>query len=186
MNENDVQGWFNYPDLLDFVAERVPQHRAHLVELGPWLGRGTIHLGKALQRLGKQSAIISSIDTWEGTHARGEDQYYDHLIAAMSGPPWEVFWRHMVEFGLDGIVVPIQQDSIIAADDFADNSLDFVFHDTDHSYDHVHREIRAWHPKVKPGSVYGGHDYGWEGVYKAVNELVPNVKTMGPCWWAIK
>jgi len=42
---------------------------------------------------------------------------------------------------------------------FNDNSLDFVYIDANHSYEHVKRDIEIWYPKVKKGGVFAGHDY---------------------------
>lgn len=50
-------------------------------------------------------------------------------------------------------------DSVLAAQQFADGSLDFVFIDADHSYEGCHADIEAWRAKVKPDGVLGGHDY---------------------------
>lgn len=41
-----------------------------------------------------------------------------------------------------------------------DASIDLVFLDADHSAAWVARDLDAWVPKVKPGGVIAGHDYG--------------------------
>ena len=53
-----------------------------------------------------------------------------------------------------------------------DCSLDFVFIDADHSYESVAKDIRAWTPKLKKGGILSGHDLLYEGVNRAVNELI--------------
>jgi hypothetical protein len=42
-----------------------------------------------------------------------------------------------------------------------------------HDYENVKADILAWKPKVKPGGIMAGHDYGPHapGVIKAVNEV---------------
>ncbi len=50
--------------------------------------------------------------------------------------------------------------SEVAAREFGDNSLDFVFLDADHSVEGVTADIAAWWPKVKPNGYLCGHDYG--------------------------
>lgn len=64
----------------------------------------------------------------------------------------------------------IQGDTVVAADQIADASLDFVFIDADHSYEAVRRDIDAWRSKVRPGGWLGGHDYNqrFPGVVRAV------------------
>lgn len=64
-----------------------------------------------------------------------------------------------------------------AAPQVKDKSLDFVFIDADHSYEHVIEDIRDWAPKVKPGGMVSGHDYGhpeFPGVEQAVREYFGN------------
>jgi hypothetical protein len=72
-----------------------------------------------------------------------------------------------------------QEESVLAARRFADNSLDFVFLDANHSFTGVSADIVAWWPKIKPGGWLCGHDYGgwlcvgekrqYFGVQKAVD-----------------
>lgn len=183
MNIDGVQGWFNFDDFYNFAADRLP-NGGQVVELGPWLGRSTIHLAQALQARGKKDCHITCVDTWEGTKTRGEDEIFGWIIKNLPKPAFEVFWDHMVAFKVESLISAIQNDSIAAANAVADGTIDFIFHDTDHTYEHVIQELRAWRPKLKPGGLWGGHDYGVDGVGKAVNEAVPNVRTMGPCWWA--
>ena len=77
-----------------------------------------------------------------------------------------------------------------AVDDFADESLDFVFIDATHTYEAVKQEISAWTKKVKPNGWIFGHDYveGWPGVVLAVNESVidtHHLKLLTHTCWAV-
>lgn len=74
----------------------------------------------------------------------------------------------------------IHKDSILASkEDFSDNSLDFIYHDGNHSEDYVYKELLAWWPKLKSGKVMSGDDYmeyqdeteGKFGVIEAVNRF---------------
>lgn len=42
---------------------------------------------------------------------------------------------------------------------FPDASLDFVFIDGNHAYEHVVRDIALWSVKVRPGGIIYGHDF---------------------------
>jgi hypothetical protein len=42
---------------------------------------------------------------------------------------------------------------------FADESLDFIYIDANHAYDHVKQDLAMWYPKLKPGGLFAGHDY---------------------------
>jgi len=61
-----------------------------------------------------------------------------------------------------------------ASRQFADESLDFVFIDADHSYEGCSSDISLWYPKLKDGGLLSGHDYRDErnyGVIQAVHEF---------------
>jgi len=83
-------------------------------------------------------------------------------------------------------IVKVRKDSIAAAADFEDGSLDLVYIDACHTYAAVRTDIQAWLPKVKPGGVIGGHDYGhpaFPGVRQAVQEVFASAKSDGYCNW---
>lgn len=42
---------------------------------------------------------------------------------------------------------------------FADDSLDFVYLDANHSYKGIMDDFKNWYPKVKKGGLISGHDY---------------------------
>ena len=46
---------------------------------------------------------------------------------------------------------------------FADESLDFIYIDGDHSYKAVKADFEAWWPKIRPGGYVFGDDYGSKG-----------------------
>lgn len=84
-------------------------------------------------------------------------------------------------------ILGMKLQSAAAAQYFANQSVDAVFVDADHSYDGVARDITAWLPKIKPGGVLCGHDFHsvhWPGVVRAVQELVPIAKpvNVGTIW----
>lgn len=67
--------------------------------------------------------------------------------------------------------------SIDAAKTFADGSLDFVYIDANHDYEHCKEDLEAWSKKVRPGGLVMGHDYVINqkqnvGVIQAVDEWI--------------
>lgn len=69
----------------------------------------------------------------------------------------------------------IKKFSTDAAQDFEDESLDFVYIDANHEYKFVKQDIELWAPKVRIGGIVAGDDYymtraGNMGVIQAVNE----------------
>ena len=69
----------------------------------------------------------------------------------------------------------LEMDSLSAAADIPDESLDFIFIDADHSYDGCRKDILHWIPKLKQTGWILGHDFSWPGVNRAVKELLSPV-----------
>lgn len=53
----------------------------------------------------------------------------------------------------------VRKMSLEAAEDFEDESLDFVYIDANHAEPFVTQDIEAWAPKVRKGGIVSGHDY---------------------------
>ena len=71
-------------------------------------------------------------------------------------------------------------DSILAAQNFSDESLDFVYLDADHSLSSVQEELRVWFPKIRPGGLFAGHDF----LDGATDECEFGVKSAVEAWEA--
>lgn len=86
----------------------------------------------------------------------------------------------------------------LAAELFADESLDFVFIDGDHSFFGCHQDMVDWLPKIRKGGLFSGHDYNYhpEGMDIQVTQAVdtfmeenglPKAKVGPSCvWWMVK
>ena len=53
----------------------------------------------------------------------------------------------------------IRKKSLDAVNNFDDNSLDFVYIDSNHNFVEVASDIYRWEKKVKAGGIISGHDY---------------------------
>lgn len=62
--------------------------------------------------------------------------------------------------------------------------LDFVFIDANHAKKYVLEDIHHWHPKIKPGGVLFGHDFGLQSTQDALSEFNPNLVFYAKhsCW----
>ena len=69
-------------------------------------------------------------------------------------------------------VTIIKDQSVNAAKNIPDESLDFVFIDALHTYDAVLEDLKAWYPKVRPDGLISGHDYSWDGVQQALEDFI--------------
>lgn len=84
----------------------------------------------------------------------------------------------------------IKEKSVDAARLIADNSLDFVYIDGDHTYKSVTDDILLYFPKVKKGGLFSGHDYGFRSVKRAVDEFINKqgleLHIISSDWWVWK
>lgn len=127
--------------------------------------------------LSSDGITLYMVDSWKGD---GESYQGDSgdFHATLSQKQQDGYFRRaqeMVRFAGDRAKI-IRKDSKDASKDIPDASLDFVFIDADHSYEGSKTDIEAWYPKVKPGGLLSGHDYGNVkfpkfGVTKSVNEF---------------
>lgn len=79
----------------------------------------------------------------------------------------------------------LRMTSIQASEYFEDESLDFVYIDAIHDYEHVKEDIKVWLPKVKKGGVLCGDDYKpkrFPGLCEGVREMLPNCSVNGVVW----
>lgn len=146
-----LPGFFTFPDFYRWVARQMPRERARLVEVGVYAGQSAAFLAVELLNAGNGHAVLDLVDLCHG----GVDNVLRDLAPV----------RHMIgDFH--------QENSWDAARHYDDGSLDFVFLDADHGYESIRKDIDAWLPKVRQGSILAGHDYGVEfpGVLRAVNE----------------
>jgi hypothetical protein len=177
----NIPGYFDYEDVYNDIV-KLANDGQHFVEIGAWYGQSTSYLAVEIIN-SKKNIRLDVVDTW-----RGSDQMYDPSNVAYdktlirNGTIFPEFIKNMKP--VINIINPIEKDSIVASYLYADSSLDFVFIDAEHKYEFVIKDITHWLPKVKKGGVIAGHDYGWEGVTRAINEVFGqgNYKTKGQCW----
>lgn len=171
MTEEESKAWRpNIPGYSDDILpyyEKIAQWLpagGKAVEVGLWYGRSALFMVEELTKLNKQVEF--------------------HSVDSMM--PLPVILHNRLNY--------MHTTSVDAAATFADNSLDFVFIDADHSYENVKQDINAWLPKVRLGGILAGHDYfqydtgiPHPGVQTAVDELLVNLFTIaGRTIWEYK
>lgn len=161
--------WFNFQQFYDWVAKQCLEGWNSFVEVGVWRGHSIIHLAKALNKNGCVDPKIYAVDCF--------DKVEDPIILSKleEGEQeilWEIYDYNLTINDVRNMITDIRMPSPKAADEFEDDSLDFVFIDANHDYEPVKADIAAWKPKIRKGGVLAGHDYknGWKGVDYAVKE----------------
>jgi hypothetical protein len=153
---------------------------------------------KLLQHL--PELFLWMIDNWS---AAGPDSAYYHSKDHVARQSPE---QHMVNlqtafertaFAADRRLL-VRSASVIAARGVPNGSLDFVFIDADHTFQAVRQDIESWWPKVRPGGILSGHDYGGRrnqigsfGVNRAVDAFIAREGLQlrlapGLVWWVHK
>ena len=191
--------WWNYPDGVPRTSPVIIQGRTeslinHLgyspewgVEVGVMRGWNTVGLLEKCPNL-----HMFLVDRWmeyhpNTTYARSKD---DNARWKMDD------WRLLFEEAMINLAPHwgrfqiLQGDSVHMSHAIADDSMDFVFIDADHSYEGCKADIEAWLPKVKSGGMIGGHDYNhpkptW-GVKRAVQEKFGNPSIGKDLTWFVR
>lgn len=174
-----IPGWCSYTEILAEAVRDAPatpqgcgdtpptQGVLRFVEVGCWKGRSTAFLGVEIVNSGK-AIELWCVDTWEGA---ADEPLQRNDPSCRAGTLFAEFLANTAPLG--AIVQPWREASPGAAARFADTSLDFVMIDADHEEAAVAADIRGWLPKVKPGGLLAGDDYGYAGVAAAVRALLP-------------
>ena len=156
---------------LTWLAEQA-NTRKLCVEIGSWKGTTAVALAA------NTSGTVYAVDTFEGSV--GEEQ---HQKLAEKPKEWlfEEFSRNTA--GLNNLVV-VRATSLEAAKQLSHLRFDLIFLDASHDYDSVKADLLAWLPLLAPGGIISGHDRSWDGVAKAIDELVPNHQVaVGAIWY---
>ena len=187
--EDELPGWFNFPDLYDLMIAKYPG--GHFVEVGAWMGKSAAYMACEIIRR-RSGAVLDIVDHFQGSkserkthHKDAQKQNVRGLCANNLRPYWSTDRNLDPEKRDDNVLRMVVSDSVAAARRYDDESLDFVFIDAGHTEAEVAADIAAWLPKVRSGGVLAGHDYSdsFPGVVAAVKRHFPTHKTVSKnCW----
>ena len=171
-----VEGWMTESELafLYAIGSKMADG-AQVVEVGSWQGRSTVAICEALRK--KSGVLMSAVDTFQG------DPHIEQLEAAKSLEEDGVYKAFCANTAAYPFLKIVRATSLEAVGRFADGSLDWVFIDAFHEYDAVTADILAWYPKLKPGGLLSGHDYGYLGINRALRRLFPHVCAWDTIWY---
>lgn len=157
-------------ELLYRLASEMPGE-AVVVEVGSYRGRSTLAIAAGLESV--SNPRLFAVDTFAGDPDWKERDRPEEARAIFDRNTRGIPFLHV-----------IQAESVVAATDFADATVDWVFIDALHDYRSVVVDIRAWAPKVKPSGLFSGHDWARHGVTDAVLRFFPldHVKVENSIW----
>jgi hypothetical protein len=163
-------------DLCDYLQSSLKELN-DIVECGSFSGVSTNIFASYFKH-------VTAIDMWVSN--------YDPTEFDLASNP-ALYDMAEVEQAFDSIceknqnIKKIKSDSIEASKLFAPESVQVIYIDSLHLYDHVTKELTAWVPKLKTGSFLTGHDYSpgkFPGVVKAITERYgePDIKFDDSSW----
>jgi hypothetical protein len=156
--------WFSGTKIYKSQVEKAFDGAVFL-EIGAWKGRSAAFMAVEIINSGK-SIEFYTIDHWLGSNERAHHLDPD----VMSGRLFDVFLKNIEP--VQNHVRPLRGYSTDIAKTFPDRSLDFIYLDAGHTYEHVSADLAAWWPKLKPNGVIAGDDWCWgDGVARAVTEF---------------
>jgi len=163
-----INGYILDPEL-EWLASTARKSTA-ILELGALLGKSTRVL------CDNTKGTVCSIDLWEQTeggliatfpevYKEFIDNLRDHLIAQKLS-----FYKATTDYAI----------SLLKNEG---RKFDFIFIDADHRYEQVKKDILGSMELLSQGGIISGHDYNWEGVKQAVDEIFPKFNLHSNIWW---
>jgi hypothetical protein len=179
---NEIPGWFVYDTMYDEMVSNAKGGET-FVELGSWFGKSTNYMATKIKESGKDIKF-TTIDTFKGT--LDEDLHNTIVNGSFNGDILYEFIDNTIISDNYGSFEIIKDTSHNAANQFRNNTIDYIMLDGGHSYDDVNEDIKLWYNKVKPGGWISGDDYGgsfFPGVTRAVDEFFYNQCEIGFRTW---
>lgn len=146
------------------------------------IGVQTGAFSQQILSLWKNCSKLYLMDCWQ------EQQNYDDGANVESRIQDQLYRQVVRMFETNKKVEIIKDFTPQGASRFKDNYFSFIYHDANHSYEALKKDLEVWWPKLLPGGIYAGHDYGmdghWDsfgikgdfGVTKAVTEFAQEKK----------
>jgi hypothetical protein len=148
-----IPGWYDWASFYEAQVDALP-HGAAVVEIGVYLGRSVIHLAQTMKARRKDLRLHAVNVYADGNSA---------LAAGSAGREGgtsicAAFTLNLERCGVADAVSVMEPTTYLAAQHFADGSLNLVFVDGDHTEDGFARDLLYWLPKICPGGILAGHD----------------------------
>lgn len=162
--EGATEPWVQ--DLLCALLAALHRDQPTVLECGGFLGHTSAELATMLQHLGGGILLIAEWDPDAPERADAVDAKLGEMVIP------SVDWR------------VLRSDALTVIRSQPDESVDFAYLDDDHTPNHVHEEITALLPKMKPGGLITGHDcFGscdLQVVFKAFGGYALDLPRLGP------
>lgn len=136
-------------EIPDCSRDDLPQF---FVDLGYKVGAEIgVYKGEFSEKLAKAGLKIYAIDPW-----RIYKDFNNYRGQSRLDLQFEYTKQILAPYPNASI---IRKTSMEAVEDFADNSLDFVYIDANHEFRYIAEDLAEWTKKVRVGGIVSGHDY---------------------------
>jgi predicted O-methyltransferase YrrM len=169
-----IPGWFDWARFYEEQVRALP-HRATIVEVGSFLGRSITYLAQTMKWYRKDLRLVA-VDTFIGSES---DPIVLHAVAREGGSLRDAFEAYLRACDVQDCIEVMTMESVSAAQQFADRSVDVVLLDGDHSYAGLTADLLAWLPKVKPWGYLAGHDIA---TYASVGQAIADMLGYEALW----
>lgn len=167
-----IPGWFHAKKVFTDAVEHF--HDGLFVEIGPYLGRSSCTMSKMIQQ-SRKPIDFHVIDAWKDLADARPTLPAEHvlLIEQHGGTLQDAFLHYMtVTNAVPGIskVVHGDDSDLNIVRQYQDNSVNFLYVDTDTSFGSTMAALRNWWRKVKEGGRLCGDSYADAGVHSALRQ----------------
>lgn len=166
-----IPGWFTFADIYRQAVDDAKDGDV-FVELGTFLGRSAAFMAETIKDSGKKIKFYT-VDDHNFYRGLDDDKRRELRIENFTHTIDTVKENLSPLSGFVEIVAGTSWEGIPGVE-----TCDFCWIDASHDYEMVKKDIEYWLPRSR---VIGGDDYGFEGVKKAVDELIVGAE-VGQHW----
>lgn len=170
MHYNDIPCLVDYEtreDCIDLGAKKAEDGMI-FVELGTYLGGTICRLAKQIQERNIKCQI-TAIDNWCCDNISRESLQWSNLNA--HSEVLDKFLDNLKKVGVFDFINIMVSDTIGAANEFKDKSVNYLFMDASHGYGGVKAELEVWLPKMADRCLMFIHDWPADCIKQAVYDV---------------
>ena len=171
---DDPDDFVGYEILVDFIEQcRLPQLEGDIIEIGVYMGRGTLKLAKLAKKYGKKVYAIDVFDPdFDQTMSKSGVKASDVYRAFLFGRSMLEAYQKSIQ-GMDNIVTIMKDSREVSFPE--EQKFFFGFIDGCHQQQYVESDFYlVWSHLISRGAL-GFHDYefdDWPEVTRAVKNLI--------------
>mmetsp|Transcript_95482 Transcript_95482/g.169536 ORF Transcript_95482/g.169536 Transcript_95482/m.169536 type:complete len:309 (-) Transcript_95482:95-1021(-) len=167
-----IPGWFHGKPVFEDAVESFRD--GLFVEIGPYLGKSSCEMVKLIEESGKP-IDFHVVDSWDESSMPGwAPREHMMLVKQHGGTLQSAFLHFMTETqtfaGIQKMIRGNDREKQ-TADNFKDNSVSFLYVDTEHGYEKTTEMLELWFRKVRVGGRMCGDELSDRGTHMALSRF---------------